>query len=143
MINQCNPSNPTELFTVLSHPVLSNSLGPLQALLFMTFPAKNTGVGCHSLLQGIFLTQGSNQGLLYYRKIPYCLNHQGSSNYTPIQINFPSGIPVFWGATICCNNYFVQPVPSFSFLTGLLLKQGCSSNLLPGAVKMRGELVGG
>ena len=24
------------------------------------FPGKNTGVGCHCLLQGIFLTQGSN-----------------------------------------------------------------------------------
>ena len=24
------------------------------------FPDKNTGVGCHFLLQGIFLTQGSN-----------------------------------------------------------------------------------
>ena len=24
------------------------------------FPGKNTGVGCHFLLQGIFLTQGSN-----------------------------------------------------------------------------------
>ena len=23
-------------------------------------PAKNTGVGCHFLLQGVFLTQGSN-----------------------------------------------------------------------------------
>ena len=28
-------------------------------------PGKNTGVGCHSLLQGIFLTQGSNQCLLW------------------------------------------------------------------------------
>ena len=27
-------------------------------------PGKNTGVGCHFLLQGIFLTQGSNQHLL-------------------------------------------------------------------------------
>ena len=27
----------------------------------------NTGVGCHSLLQGVFLTQGSNLGLLYCR----------------------------------------------------------------------------
>ena len=27
-------------------------------------PGKNTGVGCHSLLQGIFLTQGSNPHLL-------------------------------------------------------------------------------
>ena len=29
------------------------------------FPGKNTGVGCHFLLQGIFPTQGSNSGLLY------------------------------------------------------------------------------
>ena len=27
------------------------------------FPGKNTWVGCHALLQGIFLTQGSNPGL--------------------------------------------------------------------------------
>ena len=27
-------------------------------------PGKNTGVGCHFLLQGIFLTQGSNPSLL-------------------------------------------------------------------------------
>ena len=26
------------------------------------FPGKNTGVGCHSLLEGIFLTQGSKLG---------------------------------------------------------------------------------
>ena len=25
-------------------------------------PGKNTGVGCHALLQGIFSTQGSNSG---------------------------------------------------------------------------------
>ena len=29
------------------------------------FPGKNTGVGCHFLLQGIFLTQGSNLQLLH------------------------------------------------------------------------------
>ena len=33
----------------------------------MDFPGKNTGVGCHSLLQGIFPTQGSNPGLLYWQ----------------------------------------------------------------------------
>ena len=27
-------------------------------------PGKNTGVGCHALLQGIFLTQGLNSSLL-------------------------------------------------------------------------------
>ena len=37
-------------------------------------------MGCHSLLQGIFLTQGSNPGLLHCRWILYCLCHQGSHN---------------------------------------------------------------
>ena len=38
-------------------------------------PGKNTGVGCHALLQGIFLTQGSNLGLLHCRWILYGLSH--------------------------------------------------------------------
>ena len=41
-------------------------------------PGKNTGVGCHSLRQGIFLTLGSNPGLLHCRWILYQLSHQGS-----------------------------------------------------------------
>ena len=31
-------------------------------------PGKNTGVGCHSLLQGIFPIQGLNPSLLHYRR---------------------------------------------------------------------------
>ena len=41
-------------------------------------PGKNTGVGCHVLLQGIFPTQGSNPGLPHCRWILYRLSHQGS-----------------------------------------------------------------
>ena len=41
-------------------------------------PGKITGVGCHSLLQGIFPTQGSNPRLLHHRCILYHLNHQES-----------------------------------------------------------------
>ena len=40
-----------------------------QAPLSMGFSSKNAGVGCHALLQGIFLTQGLNLYLfclLYY-----------------------------------------------------------------------------
>ena len=37
---------------------------------------KNTWVGCHALLQGIFRTQGSNPGLLGWQ-ILYHLSHQG------------------------------------------------------------------
>ena len=33
------------------------------------FPSKNTGMGCHFFLQGIFLTQGLNLGLPFCRRI--------------------------------------------------------------------------
>ena len=42
--------------------------------------SKNPGVGSLDLLQGIFLTQGLNQGLLHCRWILYQLSCQGSSN---------------------------------------------------------------
>ena len=41
-------------------------------------PGQNTGVGSLSLLQGIFPTQGSNQGLPHHRWILYQLSYQGS-----------------------------------------------------------------
>ena len=40
--------------------VAQSSLTLCQAPLSWDSPGKNTGVGCHALLQGIFLTQGSN-----------------------------------------------------------------------------------
>ena len=39
---------------------------------------KNTRVGCHSLFQGIFLTQGSNSGLPHYKQILYHLSLHGN-----------------------------------------------------------------
>ena len=39
---------------------------------------QNTGVGSLSLLQGIFLTPGSNPGLPHCRQILYQLSHKGS-----------------------------------------------------------------
>ena len=38
-------------------------------------PRKNTGMGCYSLLQGIFPTQASNPGLLHCKQILYYLSH--------------------------------------------------------------------
>ena len=35
-------------------------------------------MGCRSLLQGIFLTQGSNPGLPHCRQTLYRLSHQGN-----------------------------------------------------------------
>ena len=41
-------------------------------------PGKNTGVGRHFLLQGIFQTKGSNPHLLHWQVDSLSINHQGS-----------------------------------------------------------------
>ena len=50
----------TQLCLTLCDPM---ELQPTRLLCAWNSPGKNTGVGCHFLLQGIFLTQGSNSGL--------------------------------------------------------------------------------
>ena len=65
------------------------------------FPGKNTGVGCHFLLQGIFPTQGLNPGLLNRRRIPYHLSHVPSkgTNFTGLSDKLGKGIKK--GKNIC------------------------------------------
>ena len=46
-----------------------------QAPLSMDFPGKNTGVGFHFLLQGIFLMQGLNLFLLHWQVGSLPLSH--------------------------------------------------------------------
>ena len=46
-------------------------LQPARLLSTWNSADKNTGVGCHSLLQGIFPTQGLNSGLQLYSQILY------------------------------------------------------------------------
>ena len=46
-----------------------------QAPLSVNFPSKNMEVGCHSLIQGIFLTQGSNLSLLNWQADSLPVNH--------------------------------------------------------------------
>ena len=59
-----------------------HGLQPTRLLCPWDSPGKNTGVGRHAFLQGIFLPiQGSNLGLLHCRQFPLCLSHQGSSRY--------------------------------------------------------------
>ena len=59
----------------------SYGLQPTRFLCPWNSPGKNAGVGCHSLLQGIFLTQGLNRGLLHCRQILYHLSHERSPKY--------------------------------------------------------------
>ena len=47
---------------------------------------KNSGVGCHVLLQGIFPTLGSNLHLLCWQVVYFPLSHQGSPMWTILAV---------------------------------------------------------
>ena len=64
--------------SVVSDSLQPHELQPSRLLCPWDSQGKNTGVGCHFLLQGIFLTQGSNPGLLHCRQILYHLSLQGT-----------------------------------------------------------------
>ena len=64
----------TQLCPTLCDPMDCNLLG---SSVHGDFPGKNTGVGCHALLQRLFPTQGSNPSPLHCRQILYHLSHQG------------------------------------------------------------------
>ena len=57
--------------SVLADSLRPHRLQPARLLCPWDFPGKNTAVGCHFLLQGIFPTQGSNLHLLHGRQILY------------------------------------------------------------------------
>ena len=84
---------------------------------------KNTGVGCHALLQGIFPTQGSNPGLPLCRRILHCLSHQGSQR-KGIAANADGTLPRrhFWGISH-------KPPPALKrlyFLFNLRCQENCT-----------------
>ena len=64
-----------QLYLTLCNPM---DCSPPGSSIHEDSPGKTTGMGCHTLLQGIFSTQGSNPGLLHCRQILYHLSHQGS-----------------------------------------------------------------
>ena len=77
----CPPETVTALLISCeckSHSVVSNSLWPRGLYSPWNSSGQNTVVGCHSLLQGIFPTQGSNPGLPHRRWILYQLSHKES-----------------------------------------------------------------
>ena len=76
----------------MSDSLRPRGLEPTRLLHPWDFPGKNTGVGCHFLLQEIFPIQRLNRGLLHRRQTLYHLSHQGSfhpwnedSNSCPLQ----------------------------------------------------------
>ena len=59
--------------SAMSDSLQLNELLAARLLCRWNSSGKNTGVDSHSLLQGIFLTQGSNPGLLHCRQILYTI----------------------------------------------------------------------
>ena len=49
----------------MSNSLQPHGLQPTRLLCPWDSPGKNTGVGCHALLQGVFLTQGLNPRILH------------------------------------------------------------------------------
>ena len=88
-IQVCVWMSPAAAYLKLTHQWLLTSYASVVAQLCLTLtpctaalcpwdsPGKNTRVGSHSLLQGIFSTQGLTPGLWHHRQIFYHLNYQG------------------------------------------------------------------
>ena len=91
--------------SVVSDSVQPCGLQPARLLCSWDSPGKNTGVGCHALLQGIFLIQGLNPCLLCFLDwqssslplAPPC----GEGNGTPLQYSYlenPMDGGAWWAA---------------------------------------------
>ena len=68
--------------SVTSDSLRPHGLQPARFLCPWDSPSKNTGVGCHFLLQGIFLTQRLNLGYL-------CLLHWQADSLSPYHLGSP------------------------------------------------------
>ena len=88
---------PTVVLDAQSCPPLYDPLDWQHARLLCPWdsPGKNTGMGCHSLLQGIFPSQRVNPGLLHCKQILYQGSYQVTINSTlePIDPTAP-----FWSS---------------------------------------------
>ena len=91
-----------KVYSSVSHSVMSDSLlphglYPTRLICLWNSPDKNTGVGCHFLLQGLFLTQGLNPGL------PHCRH----CRQNPFQLQLQEQI-IFMSFL---KSYSILPIP--------------------------------
>ena len=100
--------------------------------LFMDSPGKNTGVGCHSFLQGIFLTQGPNPNFL-------CLLHWQMGPLPPV----PPGKPLLILLPRYFSHWFLLSVLGPGFPAGSDGKASACNmgdpGLIPGSGRSSGE----
>ena len=104
----------------VSHSVVSDSLWPhglqpTRLLCSWDSPDKNTGVGSYFLLRGMFLTQGSNPGLLHCRQILYHLSHQKAPRYVYFTIILSKRCAFSTTLTLPLNSFFYISASPFAF----------------------------
>ena len=104
---------------VQSHPTLGDPMDkPTRLLCSWDFPGKNTGVDCQSLLQGIFLAQGSAPSLLDYMQVLYHLSHRESpkKSWSPqmqpyTQPSLPQGLGSRGKSGLFCSQHHFLCTP--------------------------------
>ena len=87
--------------SVMSDSLWPQGLQPTRLLHPWDFPGKSTGVGCHCLLQGIFLIQGLNPGL------PHC-RQMNPGKETTYNVGDLGSIPEFGRSSGEGNSYPLQ-----------------------------------
>ena len=104
-----------------SCPTLGNSMDcrPAGSPVLEDSPGKNTGVGCHALLQGIFPTQGLNPDLPWGRWILYPLSYKG----TPTTAMVGIVIMKYWYKHQLCRTAGV--IKSGASLFNTLIRSTC------------------
>ena len=93
-------------------------------------PGKNTGVGSHALLQGIFPTQGLNPSLPHGRQIPCCLTTMEAHTYIRLAKKFLRSF---------CNieklKLFANPIYILFFIFFSIMAYHRILNILPCAIE--------
>ena len=104
---------------VMSNSLWSHGLQPARLLSPWDSPGKNTGVGWYSVLQGVFLTEGSNSRLVHWQANSLPLSHQGSVT------NICMGLIMSSTTPNSCTEELTPPAPQnvkFIFLPHYLLQ---------------------
>ena len=98
--------------SVMSNTLQAHGLQPDRLFCPWNSPGKNTGVGSHALLQGIFPTQGLKLGLLHCRQTLYHLSHLtlGESSYSERE-------PGAGGVRGVCAPLFSKSLETLTWLT--------------------------
>ena len=110
-------------FITQSYPTLCDPMDRSRpgASLHGDSPGENTGVGCHALLQGIFLTQELNWGLLPCRRILYQLSYLSVAPRWCLTIfSFPNTAPSLgtWSFHDLAQFKILWELGSFSYRQG-------------------------